>query len=197
METLVKRYKVRVTFTEPLLGSQPQRDIAQEHVMAEAIRAGIDVEDELGTLPEELEKGTTAFHKDEEGNPVLWDYQVKGFLKEWGRQLNGFKEVKALRDKIGNFVYVFPRRIPLQLSGPIDFLTRPIQCDTARGPRIAIARSEMAPAGTTMEYEIRSLKGVISEAVLTEILDMGVFKGHGQWRGGSYGRFTYEITEVQ
>lgn len=198
MNTLVKRYRVTCTFTEPLLGSQPQRDVASEYLLDKAVKAGQDVTDELETLPEELQKSSTAFHKDN-GHPILWDYQIRGFLKEWGLALNGLEDVKNLRSKIDNYVYVFPRKIPLVLpeGGELGWLERPLRAMTAQGPRVALARSEVLPEGTTISYEIRSLKGVIRESLLRELLDMGQYKGQGQWRNGSYGRFSYEMEEIQ
>lgn len=200
MQTLVSKYAVRITFTEPLLGSQPQRDIAEDHTLQQAIKAGQDVSDELESLPEELEKSTTAFHRDPAtGAPCLWDYQIKGFLKEWLAALNGDDAIgglKAARKKGDQFLYVFPRRIPLMITGDVDHLSRPLRAETAQGPRIAIARSEMARAGTFLEFQIHALKGVISEKVLRELLGLGIYKGLGQWRNGSYGRFDYELTAL-
>ncbi len=188
-------YQLKVTFTEPLLGTQPQKDVATEYTQSKAREKGLPVEDELETLPEMLDKGTTAFHK-LDGQPIYYDYHVKGFLKEAGSVLNGTHGVKALRSKVGNTVFVQPRRIPLHLpeGGETGFLERPLCGLTIQGPRVALARSEMLPAATWLEATLQVIAGPISESILRELLDYGQYKGFGQWRNGGYGRFTYELS---
>lgn len=197
MET--QNYKLRIICLEPLLGSQPSRDVATEYI---AKKNGFEElpTDEQETLPDALERGTTVFNKNSAGRPVLMDYQFKGFLKEAARVLNGSDAVgklKNLRSKVDNQLFVFPRMIPLTIpekSDGIDYLERPLRAETAQGPRVALARSEMLPAGTEFELMLSVIPGSISESVIRELLDYGYFKGVGQWRNGSYGRFRYELT---
>ncbi len=196
-------YTLRLVMTEPLLGTQPQKEIASKYITSKfaerAEKEGISEngsglpEDELGTLTESLEKGTTVFHK-EDGQAIYYDYHVKGFLKESANIQNGMDGVKALRSKVDNFVFVSPRRIVLNIPNgeEIAYLERPLRAQTMQGPRVTLARSEMLPIGTWLECELTVL-GVFSEKMLRAILDYGAFKGMGQWRNGSYGRFTYEL----
>lgn len=79
----------------------------------------------------------------------------------------------------------------------MDYLERPIRCETAQGPRVAIARSEMLPAGTTLEFDMEVLDGELSEALLRELMDYGYYAGLGQWRGGGCGRFRYEMVKLE
>jgi hypothetical protein len=190
-------YRLKIVFTEPLLGTQPQKDVATEFVQSKARDAGLDVTDEEITLPEMLEKGTTAFHR-LEGKPIFYDYHIKGFLKESGQVQNGLDGVKALRSKVDNLVFVHPRRIALHVpaGAKLEYLERPLRAQTAQGPRTSLARSEMLPAGTWFECELHVLTGAISEKVLRGLLDYGQFKGMGQWRNGSYGQFTYELNKA-
>lgn len=191
----IEIYELRVTFTEPVLGTQPQKDVATEYTQSKARERGLPVEDESETLPEMLDKGTTAFHK-LNGQPIYYDYHLKGFLKEAGSVLNGTHGIKALRSKVDNTVFVQPRRIPLHLpdGGEIGFLERPLRAQTMQGPRVSVARSEVLPAATWFEATIQVIAGPITESVLRELLDYGQFKGFGQWRNGGYGRFTYELS---
>ncbi len=196
MET--QTYKLKVTFIEPILGSQPTRDVASEFI---AGKAGIELPaDEAATLPEALERGTTVFHKDANGNPLIFNYVVKGFLKAAAKVLNGRSGMpRNLKSKVDDTVFVTPRNIELRndtgdLKEQIDFLERPLRAETAEGPRIALARSEMLPAGVSFECGLEVIKGEITEAVLTELLDYGYHKGIGQWRNGGYGSFRYELT---
>ena len=102
-------------FLTPVLGSQPGRDVASEYL---AKKAGFESlpEDELETLPDALDKGTTMFHRNGKGTPVLSDYMVKGFLKNAGHVLNGrINGIKALKSKVNNLVFVSPRILDLHL----------------------------------------------------------------------------------
>jgi len=186
-------YDLQVDFTSPLLGTTPGRDTVASDFLAS--KAEEPHEDEALTAPEEIERGTTGFHR-LEGAPVLYDYVIKGFLKEAGLAFNGLRGVKALRSKVDNYVFVGPRLIELTLpkGGEVEFLERPLRARTARGPRITLARSEMLPAGTTLSCRLEVYdKGPISEALLRDLLDYGHHKGLGQWRNGGYGRFTYTL----
>lgn len=187
-------YLLNVNFVEPLLGTQPQKDVAMDYLQGKARENGIDVADENETLAEIVEKGTTIFHK-LDGKPIYYDYHVKGFLKESGQVQNPLRSVKQLRSKIDNFVFVEPRRIELVLpeGGKVDYIERPLRAMTMQGPRVSLARSEMLPAGTRFSCKIVSLGTLITEEILRDLLDYGQFKGFGQWRNGSYGRFTYEL----
>lgn len=193
------KYRLEVTFTAPVLGSQPQRDVATEYLAGKHPDKAIP-EEELATLEEHLERGTTAFHK-VDGCPVFWNYQVKGFLKEVGLTFNARPEVggvKNLRSKINNEVFVFPRLIHLEIpqGSGVTFLERPLRAMTAQGPRTAVVRSEQLPEGTKFSCEIAVLKDTVTEGLLRSLLDYGKYQGFGQWRNGSWGTFTYELIKI-
>jgi hypothetical protein len=189
-----KRYILRLTFTESVLGTQPQKEVATEFITSKAADpvTGELPSDEIETLPVALEKGTTAFHK-LDGNPVYYDYMVKGFLKETGLVFNGLHGVKNLRSKLENLVFVSPRRIALHPSGDMTYCERPLRAMTAQGPRTSVARSEELPAGTWFECELEVFDGPISESLLRDLLDYGSRRGMGQWRNSGHGRFTFEL----
>lgn len=194
MET--KTYKLKVTFLVGPLGTQPQKDVATEYITSKAAdpTTGELPADELETLPEALEKGTTAFHK-LNGQPIYYDYQVKGFLKDAGQVFNGLRGVKNLRSKLDNLVFVEPRQIALNMpdGAAITFCERPLRAQTAQGPRTSLARSEELPAGTRFECRLVVYDGPISEPLLRDLLSYGERKGFGQWRNGGRGRFTFEL----
>lgn len=194
MET--KTYKLKVTFLVGPLGTQPQKDVATEYITSKAAdpTTGELPADELETLPEALEKGTTAFHK-LNGQPIYYDYQVKGFLKDAGQVFNGLRNVKNLRSKLDHLVFVEPRQIALNMpdGAAITFCERPLRAQTAQGPRTSLARSEELPAGTWFECRLVVYDGPISEPLLRDLLSYGARKGFGQWRNGGRGRFTFEM----
>lgn len=201
----ITKYQLKVVFTESVLGTQPQKDVAMEYITSKAIdpATGMLPEDELETLPVALEKGTTAFHK-LDGKPVYYDYMVKGFLKETGLVFNGLRNVKNLRSKIENLVFVTPRRFELHVpvgytlvdGNLTTFCERPLRAMTAQGPRVSLARSEELPIGTWFECSIEVFDGPISEPLLRDLLDYGAKRGLGQWRNGGHGRFEYELTKM-
>lgn len=199
-------YKLTITFNEPILGSQPGADTpAADFVKAKAAailaKTGDDVPDD--EIAPDLEKGTTGFYRlpTDPAAPCLMDYQVKGFLKESGLIQNGARNVKNLRSKIGNLVFVRPRHIPLIIpdGGGITFNERPLRAMTMQGPRTSLARSEQLPAGTRIECTVIVLVPVaetIKEDLLRDLLDYGEFQGLGQWRNASWGSFTYALERV-
>lgn len=200
-------YKVRLTFTTSVLGTQPQKDVATEYIASKA-EGGVPPEDELATLQEQLQKGTTAFHR-LDGKPIYYDYMIKGFLKEAGGAFNGLRNVKALKNKITNFVFVTPRQILLHVppdwtpsvetlkdnpDAITDYCERPLRAETAQGPRTALARSEELPAGTWMDVVFTVFNSSpITEEILADLLAYGAYKGLGQWRNGGHGSFLYTL----
>jgi hypothetical protein len=194
----INKYKLRIEFLTEVLGTQPQKDVATEFITSKvADENGNLPDDELATLPEELEKGTTAFHK-LDGHPIFYDYQIKGFLKEAAQIFNGLRGVKNLKSKMDNLVFVTPRQIQLHLpeGGESTFCERPLRAMTAQGPRTSLARSEQLPVGTWFECFLEVYDGPISEALLRDLLSYGERKGLGQWRNGGKGRVSFELQEV-
>lgn len=197
------KYKVRLTFTEPLLGTTPlDPEVYTGWVSDQA--APQAEEEELETLPELddlLEAGTTGFHR-EEGQPFLYDYVIKGFFKDACGMLRRVPEtlsskIRAYKKIIDGLVFPSPRRITIDLNGDeIGFNERPLRAQTARGERVTLARSETCPVGSTIEFGLLIL-GQISEAQLREWFEYGALRGLGQWRNSGMGRFTYEMEAVQ
>src|SRR3972149_3156931 len=106
-------YKLKITFLTSVLGTQPNKDIATEYITSKAVDENGNLpEDELLTLPDAMQKGTTGFHR-LDGQPIYYDYMVKGFIKEAGMAFNGLRGVKNLRSKLDNFVFIIPRQIEL------------------------------------------------------------------------------------
>ena len=189
-------YKLTVVFLTPILGSQPNRNVASDFI---AKRAGLESlpEDEDLSLPESLERGTTVFHRNDKDQPVLFDYMLKGFLKNAGSIHNGQDGVRALKSKVNNLVFISPRTLVLNLPPhtEITYLERPLRAETAQGPRVALARSEMLPEGTAFTAGITVLGDTITEELLRSLLDYGYYMGLGQWRNGSWGQFRYELVK--
>jgi len=201
------RYSMTLTFTEPILGTAPKnRDVYAAHIATKAEEmTGEQLEEELETVEELEEKGWTGFHVKPDGTRVLMDYMVKGFMKDacgMLRRCEGTRssKVAAYKKKIDGLVFVFPRYPVLQLpaGGAFDVLERPLRAQTPQGERVALARSDIAPAGTKIEIEVQTLgEKAVPEKLLREWFDYGALRGLGQWRNASYGRFTYTMEPLQ
>jgi len=203
------RYHVALTFTEPLLGTAPlDPEIYRKYIIEKAKREGRELSEEeiaqeLSTLnvDEEMEKGTTGFHRLDDGTPLLYDYVLKGFFKDACGMLartseSGSSKIRAYKKIIDGLVFVAPRQIPIAMNGNgIEFLERPLRAQTAQGERVALARSEMIPAGAGIAFELLIL-GQVKEGLLREWLEYGALRGLGQWRNASYGRFAYELSKA-
>jgi hypothetical protein len=197
----MKTLKVRLTFTEGILGSCPNtEDIYSEFIASKApMKAVEESEVESFDVVEEVERGTTVFIRDDDGDIALYDYTFKGFFKDTCGALKRVtttksSKIKAYKKIIDGLIFVEPRKIKLNLpeGEAISICQRPLRASTAQGERIALASSEEAPAGTTCEFEITLIDESL-EPLILEWLDMGKYRGHGQWRNSGKGKFTYEV----
>ena len=207
----MKKLKVKLTFTEPILGTWPSnQNIAREFIASKSPDAAT-IEDEVAALGADAvaDKGMTVFPRNEKGEPVLYDYQVKGFFKDscgmlgriGGKSETGKKKavnesgkITAYKKVIDGLIFVEPRMIPLKFDGEIGDCQRPLRAQTAQGERVSLANSEEIPAGATCEFEVLCMDDSHEKAVL-EWLDYGALRGIGQWRNSGKGRFTYEILD--
>ena len=202
--------KIEITFTEPVLGTVSGNKELTEDFIANKHPDGVQQEEieAVPELSEALIKTSTVFARDTDGTPMLWDYQVKGFFKSaceamihsgtiTKEELKKARLTKYLYKKsIDLLIFVKPRRIPFRLpqGGELTFCERPLRGDTMKGERIALARSEEAPAGITIQLEIKTLNPVYQQFIRTW-LDYGALSGIGQWRNSGKGRFTWrELT---
>ena len=153
-------------------------------------------------LEECIDKGTTIFPKDADGNPCFYDYQWKGFLKEKIKAARADRiwvsDIVNWDSAIDNDVFIRDRMNPIYLpeGGEITLNQRPIRFNGTHGETIsAIASSEVIPAGawTQITFEILHRKGWLP--VIKHCLDRGRFAGTGSRRTDRFGTFTYEIVD--
>lgn len=199
----MKEIKVRATFTEMCLGTASNNKNVHGDYIASKAPDAKSKEEEIAAIgaKEYEEKQMTVFPKDENGNPFFWDYQIKGFFKDTCSALQRCKgeefakqscAIKAFKKIIDGVIFVKERKIPIKLSGEMGVLERPLRGQTAQGERISLASSETIPSGSRIEFTVICLSDQYEAAVI-EWLNYGIFRGLGQWRNASYGRFTYEM----
>jgi hypothetical protein len=196
----MKTIKGIIRFTEEVLGTAcSDPDVHSEFIASNAPDAP-SREEEIAALGADAveRKEMTIFPRDEDGDPMFWDYQIKGFFKDACgclRKITGSKcsKVKAYKKEIDGLIFVNPRKIKIHLpeGGECGNCQRPLRASTAQGERIALANSETVPAGSWCEMEITMLKDDL-EGMVEECLDYGKLKGIGQWRNSSKGRFVFE-----
>ena len=205
-----RQYNIKFTLLRPMLGTVPKdKEIYSTYIASKADDLNISAK-ETETVPENddekaklEEKGWTGFHKDDEGH-FIYSYMIKGFLKYQAQSLNGIQGVKNLKNKIDRYVHIeeWKIRIPKICDEPLE---RPLRAETAQGERIALARSDMTPEGTVLEFTMTVVDEgsttaggkAIKESILRALLDMGRYKGLGQWRNAGYGSFSYEMEEIK
>ena len=193
-------YQVTLTFSEPLLGTAPMdKEIYSTYIADQRVAngAGDFPHDEVDSIQED--KGKTGFHRDAEGTPILYDYMIKGFFKDTCGMLSRVdgtdsKKLKAYKKIIDGLVFIYPRQIPIKVVGEIATLERPLRAQTAQGERVALAASEMIGVGSSVEFIVDALEDkIVTLDLLKEWFNYGKYRGLGQWRNASYGRFTYTL----
>lgn len=208
-KTIMEKLKVKLTFTEPVLGTCPNDDDIYRSFIGSKAPDAATIEDEVAALgvDEVVEKGMTVFPKTEDGVPFFWDYQIRGFFKdacamlsrvggkdEAGKKkkVNESSKLTAYKKIVDGLIFVSPRKIPICFDGKIGVCQRPLRAMTMQGERVTLAMSEEIPSGSTIEFEVTCLNDEHIEAV-KEWLDYGQLRGIGQWRNSGKGRFVYEI----
>lgn len=187
-------YKLTLTFIEPVLGTIPKNQEVLDAYVKDLARAGNDEMIAPETPAEKDERSSTGFYCDPLGRPLLYDYQVKGWLKEVGNIVKDNATVKALRSHIENDCYIRPRSTVLA-DKPDGELERPLRAMTMQGPRVSLVRSDYIAAGRSYDFTLLVREGSkVSRKVLEMICAFGEFRGLGQWRSGGYGAVKAEIS---
>ncbi len=206
----MEKITVKVKFIEGILGTASNDKEIYSKFIASKSPDAATIEDEVAAVgvDEFVEKGTTVFPKLEDGTPYLYDYQIKGFFKDTckmlskltkkdpetgkkGKAVNESSKITAYKSVIDGLIFVAPRKIPFKFDGNITICQRPLRASTAQGERIALASSEEIPAGAEIEFQVLCMSDEHLKAVI-EWLEYGYFRGIGQWRNSSKGRFCYE-----
>lgn len=198
--------KYVATFTEGLLATKPNDPNVHETFVAakgrEASEDELTAEQKALAEVDALEKGKTIFHRDEDGCPIIWNYQVKGFLKEAFKALrrdpnSATANIKAYKSIIDGNVFVEPRKIRLELPEGAELGTcqRPLRAQTLQGERVALASSEEAPAGTKISFSVMTLCPGLDKA-LDECWTYARLRFMGAWRNSGKGAAIVECVDA-
>ncbi len=204
----MEKMRVRVKLLESALGTSPSNENIYRDFIASKAPDLESVEEEakaIGGIDAD-DKGVTVFPRMDDGTPMFWDYQIRGFFKEacgmlsraGGKDENGKKKavnkssaMKAYKKNIDGLIFVLPRQIPIVTDREIGFCQRSLRAETMQGPRTTLAMSEEVSAGSTIEFTVICPSADFMQAV-REWLDYGYLHGLGQWRNSGKGTFTWE-----
>jgi hypothetical protein len=194
----IHEMKVRIKFTQPILGSMPADEELYTKFIASKAPAEWLVDEEVENIPEvDYGKGVTVFPQDKQGI-FLYNYHIKGFFKHAGNVLKDQLKIKNLRSKLDDYLFIKERKIYLIRDGKIiqeedRILERPLRAKTMQGERVALASSEVIdpPAEAIFTVQLLEHKQVKMDTI-KELLDYGRFMGIGQWRNASFGSFEWE-----
>ena len=192
----MKEINVEIEFTSEVLGTaSADKELHSRFVASKAPDAPTMAQEVAALGVDEVEgNAMTVFPRDADGEPCLWDYQIRGFFKDACSMLRRVKgtessKLKAYKKLIDGLVFVEPRQIRLDTKGmDMGECQRPLRAQTAQGERVALAHSEECPEGTCCTFEVKLLDETL-EPALREWLDYGEDRGIGQWRNSGRGRF--------
>ena len=196
--------------SEPILGSNPANPKVREAYI-ESKKPETQTENESALTPEQgvgENYGLTVFLRHPEtATPMVFDYTVRGFLKEALLTLAPQLGLVAPKSKVDKYLFVSPRHIPLQDKDlrPAEIggiYERPLRAMTMQGPRVALAGSEIINDWQiVIELTLLNNAGgknkgsVLDWTAVEEALDYGRLQGLGQFRNGGFGRFTWTRAE--
>jgi len=192
---------VALTLTEEMLGTAPgDPEVFSRFVESKRPDNGAeDAEVEALPLDEEIEQGTTVFMRDEDGCPFIFNYVLKGFFKDACSMLkrvtgSDSKVLKAYKKQIDGLLFVDPRRVRIEMpkGALVGICERPLRAQTAKGERVALARSETVPSGSVLRFQVEVMDETMIEP-LYEWLDYGRRRGLGCWRNSGKGSFTHTV----
>lgn len=195
----MKELKVTLTFNEYILGTASANPEIHAEFIASKAPDAQKMEEEVANVgaDEVFEKSLTVFPRGKEGEPILYDYQIKGFMKDACGMLKRVPgtesgKLKAYKKEIDGLIFVKGREIPIKTDKPITIMQRPLRAQTAQGERVALASSERIEEGATVTFTIMTLRDDLMP-VVKEWLEYGALRGIGQWRNSGAGRFSWEV----
>jgi len=199
----MKELNLRITFTNEALGMMPQdADICRTFIASKAPDAAT-IEDEIAAIGADAVAGNkmTVFPRSAEGKPMLWDYQIKGWLKDGIGMLRNqpgtaCKNVKNYKKRVDGLIFVTGsevegRGIPITVRGEMGNCQRPLRNDGPSGSIVALAYSETVPKGSSFRMQIQVLNDELVP-VIKECLNYGTQRGMCQWRNAGKGTFTWQ-----
>lgn len=200
-----RRYEVELKFTSPFASSTPKNPKDIEAMLEAKMPSKpppdatpIDelaeqVEEEVGAT-EEVERGYATFKRDDNG--LYYEARcVRAHIKDCANILQNTLEVKALKSKVANRVYVEPDKIYLGKKEPDGSETRIVHAMTMKGPRSSLKVIDFIN-DARLKFRLVVLDDkVIDIDILKAIFQYGGTHGMGQERSQDWGK--YELVKLE
>lgn len=157
--------------------------------------------------------GTTVFlHDEKTDRPCISDHMIYGFLKAATdaiaktlakKKATMLHSAAYTQSVINQHVRCEQRFIPFDRDtkknedGTTYFLQRSLRAQTAQGPRISLAKSEVVEAGAKLRFTLKVMKkSPLNEKILRTLFEYGEIVGLGQWRNAGNGMFSFELKNL-
>ena len=123
----MKRMNIKITLTNEMLGTASADPEIHKTYIASKGPDAATLEEEVAALgtDEVAKKAMTVFPRLENGQPFMWNYQLKGFFKDACSALQRCKgsemakeslKFKAFKKIIDGCIFVEPRKIPIDMQ---------------------------------------------------------------------------------
>ena len=214
-EFMMNKMKVRIYFIQDVLGTWANnKQLVTDFISNSAVKKIVRTDTSLTAAEEpdfcpEIEdpelqelKAMTVFPRNPRtGEPVMMGYQVKGFFKAAAKACRNRADSKSAKmtafvSKIDSDINIVAKYAQIHWGPDNRFhnLQRPLRAETAKGPRVALANSEVISAGAYFDMEISFPVDKYVD-LIQEWLNYGYYVGLLQWRNAGYGRFMYQILD--
>lgn len=221
-----KKYEVELRMTGYFAASLPQtrEDIEKmlEHRMPAkppedyipiselvdevAERVGVTTEEgaeeELAKAIAEERYGWSTFPRN--GDGLYYEGRcIRGHIKDCANQIRDAikPEIRALKSKVSNKVYIMTDIIPLMVHGiQVKEISgtaqRFVQVMTRQGPRSTIKFVDYVEK-PVLTFHLNVLDdGIITDDILNDIFEYGSIHGMGQERSQGWGRYTFTVRQL-
>ncbi len=179
---------------EHRMPAKPPEDFIPLDELADAVAEKVGATEEA---EEEMKYGWATFPRNEDG--LYYEGRcVRGHLKDCANQVKDAikPEVKALKAKVANKVYVMTDVIPLGAKEIAGTVQRFVQVMTRQGPRSTIKYVDYLEK-PVLTFRLNVLDdSIITYDILNSIFEYGSVHGMGQERSQGFGRYTFTIRKL-
>lgn len=141
----------------------------------------------------DADRGHATFLRDDNG--LYYEARcVRAHIKDCANQLQTLLDIKALKAKVSNRVYVRPAKLILNREAIDGEELRIIHAMTPKGPRSSLKTVDFLE-NAKLSFSLKVLNdGVVDEKLINHIFEYGCEHGMGQERSQDWGRYEYKVT---
>jgi len=195
-------YHLTLTFTNRLMAGIPANpEIIRGWLETRGLLELQGEVEEQTKASSEMEEARLVFKSD--GNGLYLDgYTLKSHIKDCANVIKDHLDIKALRSKVADRVYVVEQQLLLSRDGkPImeaaGIWEHPVHVMTMQGPRSALKGNDYVEGGAQIFATLKVLQDRhINEGLLRAIFGYGSLHGFGAERGLGFGRYEYELARA-